>query len=74
MAEACLIGVVATYLPLLSLGGWLGGWLPTPEDGDGSQAVLSFAAMFGLVYGVNMRLAMEVHSFSCLEAWAYGVT
>ena len=80
MAEAVLIGITATYLPLLCLGGWnipnpeLGGSLPEPEDGDGSQAVLSFAAMFALVHGVNLRLAMEVHSFSCLEAWAYGIT
>jgi len=73
MLEALLIGVVGAFIPMTTLGGWDGSLAATP-DGDGSFDVLSFAAMYVLVMGVNLRLAMEVHSWSILEAVGYGLT
>jgi magnesium-transporting ATPase (P-type) len=66
MAEAVFLAVLVTYIPALALGypGWS---LSSPQNGDPGFASVSMVAMTLVVLGVNLRLAIELHSWHGLE-------
>ena len=66
MAEAVFLAVLVTYIPALALGypGWS---LSSPANGDPGVASISMVAMTLVCVGVNLRLAIELHSWSSLE-------
>ena len=66
MLEAVLLACLCTYVPALGLGypGWS---LSSPANGDPGISSISMTAMTLVCVGVNLRLAIEMHSWSGLE-------
>lgn len=64
MAEGVGLALVITLVPLACLS-W--GGLPSPEDGDISYDALSFTLMCLVCVCVNLRLVLELHSWSVAE-------
>ena len=55
-------------MPAYALG-WPGVALSSPPNGDPDVATISMSAMTLVCLGVNLRLAIEVHSWTCLEVF-----
>ena len=66
MLEAVFLAALVTYVPALALGypGWS---LSSPPNGDPGVNSVSMVAMSLVCVGVNLRLAIEMHSWSGLE-------
>ena len=66
MFEACFLAGVTIYVPALALGypGWS---LSSPENGDPGVDSISLTAMSLVCICVNLRLAIELHSWHVLE-------
>jgi len=66
MVEAVWLAILAVYLPALALGspGWS---LASPSNGDVGIQTISLTAMSVVCVGVNLRLAVEMHSWHVLE-------
>jgi len=66
MLEACFLAAVTIYVPAFALGypGWS---LSSPENGDPGVDSISLTAMSLVCICVNLRLAIELHSWHVLE-------
>ena len=78
MLEAIYLAMLSIYLPALALGYPGGppaagadpapGWsLSSPPNGDPGISTISMTAMTLVCLGVNLRLAIEIHSWSGIE-------
>ena len=77
MLEGIWLAAIAAYLPGLCFGAInLSGESITGAGdlGDPSIGEFKFTGMIILVCGVNLRLALEVHSWGRLELTAFGIT
>lgn len=70
MAEALFTAFLCTYVPALALGypGWS---LSAPDNGDPAVGVISLTAMLLVCIVINLRLAMEVHSWHALDLFFF---
>ena len=70
MLEAVYLAFLAIYLPALALGypgdaaGEHGWSLSSPRNGDPGISTVSMTAMTLVCLGVNLRLAIEIHSWT----------
>jgi len=73
MCEAVYLAYIAIYIPAYALGNPGGahdtrGWsLSSPQNGDPGIATISMTSMTLVCIGVNLRLAIEIHSWAGLE-------
>lgn len=66
MLEAIWLALLAVFVPALSLG-YPGCSLAAPRSGDPDVATISLSSMVLVCVGVNLRLAIEMHSWHFLE-------
>jgi len=72
MVEAVYLGLIVTFVPIASFG-WMGVSMST-EHSAADRAALSFTSMCVVTLCVNLRLAVEVTSWTILELIAYVLT
>uniref|UniRef100_A0A7S0LK09 P-type ATPase C-terminal domain-containing protein n=1 Tax=Coccolithus braarudii TaxID=221442 RepID=A0A7S0LK09_9EUKA len=70
IVEGFYVGLVLAYMPGACLG-WGNGMSLWTSKGDPAWSDLSFTAYNALVVILNLRLALEVHSWTVLEAAAW---
>ncbi len=66
MLEAIWLALLCVFVPALALG-YPGLSLGSPSNGDPGVSTISLSAMVLVCIGVNLRLAIEMHSWHFLE-------
>ena len=64
MLEGTILSVLAAFIPMFALGGPS---LAVPSIGDPGFYVLSFFSMTLTCFGTNLRLALEMYSWTWME-------